>query len=223
MKTSRTAIAMGFIFIVVTTSVQCLLSIGHTELLVTSNQAFTFSTSYMYITDGNNKLIVDATSVRGQILSVIEQNPGIYFREICLITDRENGLVQYHLQVLVDFKNVSKYQDGRYVRYFAGNSSLYDELGKIAMSAWNRPIDRSILAKLYDAGKKRHTIKELAAALGVSRQAISAHVNRLKRLGLTTLLLGDDSVAKTVSLTKAAIVKLEILNSCGIIALPIKT
>lgn len=182
-----------------------------------SNQTSTFSTSYIHITNSDNKLTIDPGSVRGQIFSVIEQNPGIYFRGICQETGKEIGVVQYHVQVLMAFKNISQFQDGRYARYFINNSTLYDECGKLLVSAWNRPLDKEILSELYNNDKKKHCINQLANNLGVSRQAISSHVNKLKAQGLLEFTSSDGYVAKSISLTSLARMKLDFLSTRDII------
>lgn len=178
-----------------------------------SNGTATFSTSYVHITNDENELVIAPGSARGQILSIIDRHPGIHFREICSVANKEVGVVQYHLQVLMAFKNISQFRDGRYTRYTVTNSTLYDGLAKAIVSAWNRPLDKQILSELYDKDKKKHSIAQLARTLGMSRQAISAHVNKLCKSGLVDLTsIGKDGT-KNFALTDSARAKLEFFST----------
>jgi len=215
-KHKKTIIIMLFILVALSTSWQSALSIKSSTMNITTYKTFVFSTSYMHITNSDNKLIIEPGSVRAQIFSVIEQNPGIYFREICQVTGKEIGLVQYHLQVLMAFKSINQYQDGRYARFFVSNSTIFDEFGKLLVSAWNRHIDRKIISDLY-TDKKRQSINQLAGSLGVSRQTISSHVNRLKDQGLLKFITIDGDACKYVALTEQAVAKLDALNIAGVL------
>jgi predicted transcriptional regulator len=196
---------------------QLILSASAPELRITSNESATFSTSYIRITNAENELIIEPDSARGQILAIIDQNPGIHFREICQMADRQTGVVQYHVQVLMAFKNISQFRDGRYTRYVINNSTLYDGFTRIIVSAWNRPLDKQILSELYNNDKKKHCIAQLARNLGMSRQAISAHVNKLKESGLVDLISADGDGTKYFALTGPARAKLEFLSTRRVI------
>ncbi len=196
---------------------QLLLAATAPEMRITSNQSDTFSTSYIRITNADNELIIEPDSARGQIFAIIDQNPGIHFREICQMADRQTGVVQYHVQVLMAFKNISQFRDGRYTRYVINNSTLYDGFTRTLISAWNRPLDKQILSELYNNDKKKHSIAHLARALGMSRQAISAHVNKLQAIGLVDLTSVDGDGTKYFALAGTARAKLEFLATRHVI------
>ncbi len=196
---------------------QLLLSAAAPEMRVTPDQTATFSTSYIRITNAENELIIEPDSARGQILAIIDQNPGIHFREICQMADRETGVVQYHVQVLMAFKNISQFRDGRYTRYVVNNSTLYDGFTRTIVSAWNRPLDKQILSELHKDDKKRLSIVQLARALGMSRQAISAHMNKLQENGLVDLVSVGGDGTKYFTVTGSARAKLEFLSARHII------
>jgi len=211
----KTIIVVIFITLALSTCWQLFLSSRIPELDLTSNQTFTFSTSYMHITDDNNELIIDAGSMRSQILTTIDQHPGMYFRELCKITGKEVGVIQYHVQILMNFKKICPYQDGRLVRYFINNSTLYDDFTKLVVSTWNRPIDKQILSEFYSTDNKKHRINQLARIIGVCRQTMSFHVNKLKECGLLQVEVVDGIVR--VSLTDAAMDKLDFVINEGIV------
>ncbi len=196
---------------------QMLLSASALDIKIASDQGATFSTSYIRITNDENELIIAPDSARGQIYSIIDQNPGIHFREICQVADRQTGVVQYHLQVLVAFKNISQFHDGRYTRYVVSNSTLHDGFTRTLVAAWNRPLDKQILSELYKNDKKRHAIAQLARALGMSRQAISAHVNKLQESGLVDLTSVGGEGTKYFALTGAARARMDFLSTRNII------
>nr|MDO8087900.1 winged helix-turn-helix transcriptional regulator [Candidatus Sigynarchaeum springense] len=182
-----------------------------------AKQGATFSTAYIHITNDENKLVIAPDSARGQILTIIEQHPGIHFREICQVANKEVGVVQYHVQVLMAFKNISQFRDGRYTRYVVINSTLHDGFTRTIVAAWNRPLDKQILSELYKDDKKRHTMARLARALGMSRQAISAHVNKLQKCGLVDLVSMDADGTKIFALTGPARTKLDFLSTRHVI------
>jgi len=208
-KCKKLLATLIFISLVLSTSWQLFISIKVPVIHFTSNQTFTFSTSYIHITDDDNHLIIDASSVRGQILTLIDSQPGIHFREICQLTEREIGVVQYHVNVLMDFNKIVPYQDGRYVRYFINNSATYDECMRLVASSWNRPVDRAILSALYDDDSEKYYINRLARKLGMSRQVISTHVKKLKERGLVEIELIDGM--KCISLSDVTRSKLDFL------------
>lgn len=152
---------------------------------VISNNHFTFNTSFIHITDDSNDLIMgDSSTVRIQIFELITSNPGIHFRSICRDMGKETGVVQYHVGVLAKFNKIEPFKDGRFMRYFPTNSTLYNDLGKSIVSAWNRPLARSLIVLMSDDKKKRFTLKYLSSLLGVSRQAISWHLKTLVERGV---------------------------------------
>ncbi|MEX2683618.1 MAG: winged helix-turn-helix transcriptional regulator [Candidatus Sigynarchaeota archaeon] len=217
MASKKLVFALFVISIVITTAGQLLFSTRAPDVGISSNHGVAFSTSYIHITNDENELIIAPDSTRGQIFSIIEQHPGIHFREICQVADKEVGVVQYHVQVLMAFKNISQFRDGRYARYVVNNSTLRDGFTRTIVAAWNHPLDKQILSELYKDDKKRHSIATLARTIGMSRQAISAHVKRLKSSGVVGLVSVDADGTKIFALTGPAKAKLDYLSTRHVI------
>ncbi|MFX0102339.1 MAG: winged helix-turn-helix transcriptional regulator [Candidatus Hodarchaeota archaeon] len=155
-----------------------------------------FSTAYSRITDYDNELIIkesieQADTVREAVYAIIDENPGIHFREICRRLGKENGVMQYHTHVLKHFRKVSTFKDGRYVRYFVNNSRVFDDRGKAIVSAWHRPVEREVLLVPLLERKKKYPFKELLERCGTSRQSLNWHLARMENLGLVTVEMID--------------------------------
>jgi predicted transcriptional regulator len=118
-------------------------------------------------------------STRMQIYSLIKNSPGIHFREICSILGFPIGTVQYHLNLLVNRDAVRVRRDGRYKRYF--EAKKYSETEMQIISFLRHSAIRHIIFALH-ANPCTH--KELTSLLGASSQALTWHMNRLRKTGL---------------------------------------
>jgi predicted transcriptional regulator len=117
-------------------------------------------------------------STRIQIYNLIQNNPGIYFREICDCLGLSIGTVQYHLDLLMKRGFVTAKQDGRYKRYFEAEKYAEPEMRMI--SFLKHSTTRHILIALQ-ADVCTH--KELTDLLGISSQALTWQMNRLRKTG----------------------------------------
>ncbi|MHA1792585.1 MAG: winged helix-turn-helix transcriptional regulator [Promethearchaeota archaeon] len=179
---------------------------------------FVIAASFSKITDSNNKLILndgegENASTRDQVYSLIQKVPGIHFRDICRRLNKEIGVIQYHVYILQKFGEITNFKDGRYTRYFV-RSYDFDELGKSIVSAWLRPIERKILIKLYHSSRNEIITKDLLNECNVTIQAISWHLNRLRKYNLI-----EDSTSSRVSLPGTVQNKIQELVSRGVLTL----
>nr|MDO8084395.1 hypothetical protein [Candidatus Sigynarchaeum springense] len=144
--------------------------------------------SFTRITDIDNKLVMRAeidrtASTRDSIFALIASNPGIHFRDICRQLNKEIGVIQYHLYILKRFNIVTSERDGRFTRFFV-KSAHFDENAKSILASWQRPVEQRILSSLVMDGNNPSFMKSVMADCGVTSQAITWHLNRLRANGL---------------------------------------
>ncbi|MEX2718946.1 MAG: winged helix-turn-helix transcriptional regulator [Candidatus Sigynarchaeota archaeon] len=144
--------------------------------------------SFTRITDRDNNLVMRTeidgnASTRESIFALIASNPGIHFRDICRRLNKEIGVIQYHLRVLERFNLVTSERDGRFTRFFV-KSAHFDGIAKNILASWQRPVERRILSSLAMDSDNPGIMKSVMADCGVTSQAITWHMNRLKVNGL---------------------------------------
>ncbi len=121
----------------------------------------------------------DNGTLRADILSAIEENPGIHFRELTRLLNRENGVIQYHLRVLESRKKqIYSHEDARFRRYFPRTPSFQSTLTRDVVSFLQRPVPSAIIQLLGEEpeGMSRGT---LSHHIGVSPQAISWNCQKM--------------------------------------------
>lgn len=64
---------------------------------------------------------------RSDLLSIIQDNPGLHFRELQRRSGLANGQLEYHLYQLEKELKVSKRRDGKLLRYFSNMSGNQKE------------------------------------------------------------------------------------------------
>lgn len=118
-------------------------------------------------------------SNRGEIMSFILANPGVYLREISEDLGMPMGVVQYHLWVLAKEGQLEESRSGRYRRFFG--AGRYLETERTILSLLRQGTPGRILAAL-SKGPMTHV--QLAAMLGLTSQGLSWQVRRLKDAGV---------------------------------------
>jgi biotin operon repressor len=119
-------------------------------------------------------------STRGEIVAYILTNPGVYLREIGEDLGLSMGVVQYHVWVLTTNGEVQECRSGRYRRFFG--AARYDEQERVVISLLRQGTTGRILAAL--SGDQALTHMKLAALLGVTSQALTWQMKRLKEMGM---------------------------------------
>jgi len=122
-------------------------------------------------------------STRTEILGFISNNPGIYLRGVSEEMGLALGDVQYHLGILVRDGEIVDRRDGRYRRFF--ESGRYSETEQRVISLLRQGTTGRILLKL--AGEQSATHMELAAMLGMTSQAVTWQMTRLRSMGIVEL------------------------------------
>jgi len=67
------------------------------------------------------------TDTRSDLLAIIQDNPGLHFRELQRRSGLANGQLEYHLYQLEKELKVSKRRDGKLLRYFSNMSGNQKE------------------------------------------------------------------------------------------------
>jgi predicted transcriptional regulator len=129
-------------------------------------------------------------STRGEIMAYINANPGVYLREISEDLGLSMGVVQYHVWVLTRDGQLEECRSGRYRRFFG--AARYQEEDMKVISLLRQGTAGRILVAL--SAEQSLTHARLAAILGLTSQALSWQIRRLKEMGIvetfTTQLQG---------------------------------
>jgi DNA-binding transcriptional ArsR family regulator len=152
---------------------------------------FVIAASFTRITDNDNHLImgdkaagVSGSTTRERIFALIDDNPGIHFRDICRRLEKQIGVVEYHVYILKKFGFITANRDGRFTRFYTKTAAL-DDVARNVIAAWQRPIEKTILSQLI-ASPDSVPVRAVVQATGVTTQAVTWHLNRLVSCGLIT-------------------------------------
>jgi DNA-binding transcriptional ArsR family regulator len=118
-------------------------------------------------------------TARGEIMAFILTNPGVYLREISEDLGISLGAVQYHIWTLTRAGQLEEFRSRRYRRFFG--ASRYPEAERIVLSLLRQGTDGRILTAL-SAGPHSHA--ELAESVGLTSQALTWHMKRLRSMGV---------------------------------------
>lgn len=129
-------------------------------------------------------------STRVEIYNFVKNNPGVHFRGVCRGLGLSVGVVQYHLDSLVGAGLLSVCNDGQYRRYFDFGAFAERDTNLISLLRHDQP--RRILTILSQSGPTLH--KDLTHKLGVSSQALTWQMNRLKSMLLVDAVKEGKSV-----------------------------
>jgi predicted transcriptional regulator len=114
---------------------------------------------------------------RRVIFEAIRSNPGIYFNELCRITDINRGTLKHHLMVLELNGRITTLRTSGPVWYFE-NNGYYNRLEKTVLHYLREPVTRKSLEIV--SSHPRITQKELAESLGISEPSVSRHMKVLE-------------------------------------------
>jgi predicted transcriptional regulator len=117
---------------------------------------------------------------RLEIYNCIKDNPGVHFRGICGKLGLSVGIIQYHLSVLEHVGLITSYNDGQNKRYFERSAVTKTDVKLISLMRHNTTAQ--ILTALAKNPSVLH--RDLAKCLGISSQALTWHMNQIKKAGL---------------------------------------
>jgi predicted transcriptional regulator len=150
----------------------------------------------------DNSTLLNQTT-RMKIYNLVRDNPGIHFRAICSSLNISIGVAQYHLDILTKAGFISVYTDGMYKRYFPSKTFTADDMKIISLLRHNTI--RSILFLLSKNTQMTH--KELASKIGITSQALTWQMNRLKKTGLINISQEGMSRKYSLNPEKATIMR----------------
>ncbi len=127
-------------------------------------------------------------STRDEILGFITSNPGVYLRDVSEGMGLALGDVQYHIWILMRDGLIVDRRDGRYRRFFGTGS--YGEMEQKVISALRQGTAGRIVARLAEGRSVSHM--QLASMLGITSQAVSWQIRRLKSTGFVETIAGSD-------------------------------
>jgi parallel beta-helix repeat protein len=122
--------------------------------------------------------------MRELIYRYIEHNPGENYTTIKKTLGLANGTLIYHLKILKRENMIKDISEGRYKRFYPME---IDELDENLIYEYNGPqmlteLQWEILKKVRD--EPQISKAEMARSLGVSRQLVNYHLNKLVKVGL---------------------------------------
>jgi predicted transcriptional regulator len=130
---------------------------------------------------GNNTNPLDQPT-RHEIYSYIQDNPGVHFRGVCSGLGLSVGVVQYHLNVLEHAGLICSVTDGQNRRYF--ERCAYTKMDLQLASMLRHGTAGQILLILAQNGSSLH--RDIAVSLGVTSQALTWQMAKLKETGLVS-------------------------------------
>jgi predicted transcriptional regulator len=117
-----------------------------------------------------------ALESRRKICEIIEQNPGLHFRELQRRSGSAVGALQYHLDTLQKNHLIRVEKQGRFNRYFSIRGVQLGGNEK-TMSALRQESARKII--IFLLGKKEATNFDIAAAVQLSASTVSWQLSKL--------------------------------------------
>ena len=146
---------------------------------------------WMFALVGKTHETSDGRFQRGRLIGYLTANPGCHFRALMAALNMSNGQITHHLRLLENQELIWRINDGRFVRYYPLNNSLYpgmnpDDLPIPPLSPDPKSLQGKILTLLDDEHQLGEfpTQSELAKKLEKSQQLISHHLRTLQKFGL---------------------------------------
>jgi len=140
---------------------------------------------------GKTHETTDGRFQRGRLIGYLTANPGCHFRALMAALSMSNGQITHHLRLLENQELIWRVNDGRFVRYYPLNNSLYpgmnpENLPVPLLSPDPKSLQGKILTLLDDEHQYGEfpTQSELAKKLAKSQQLISHHLRTLQKYGL---------------------------------------
>lgn len=111
---------------------------------------------------------------RQRIYNLLQDSPGLHFREIQRRTGLATGALQYHLDYMSKKHLVRQVKEKKFARFYLIREEQVEEK---EMAALRQESQRKIILFLLD--KKKATNKQLAKAIALSPSTTSFHLEKL--------------------------------------------
>jgi predicted transcriptional regulator len=128
----------------------------------------------------------EIADTRTLLQRIIDDNPGIRYRELLRITGVANGVLSYHLAALEKSDQIRADRMSRMTRYYPPKVS--DRESEILKYVRHEPI-RNILMFIFE--NDNCTFNEIVEHSGRAPSTISAHLKRLKEDGIISIRYGE--------------------------------
>lgn len=125
-----------------------------------------------------------AHPLRARVHALVSATPGITLGELRAATRSRAGTLVHHLRVLEAHGLLASRRDGAFRRFLVPGVASFASHAALSVT----PAERAVL-RLLERGPL--TQREIAEALGVTRQAANAHVKSLARAGRVRSTLAD--------------------------------
>jgi len=112
---------------------------------------------------------------RKRIFDLIENSPGIHFREISRRLDIPTGVVEYHINYMLKRDMIVARMEGRYKRYYTEGKIGSKE--KRVLAFLRKDVPRAIVMFLMLNPGARH--RDLKSELGISGSTLSFHLKKM--------------------------------------------
>jgi len=112
---------------------------------------------------------------RKRIFDLIENSPGIHFREISRRLEIPMGVVEYHINYMLKRDMIVARMEGRYKRYYTEGKIGSKE--KRVLAFLRKDVPRAIIMFLMLNPGARH--RDLKAELGISGSTLSFHLKKM--------------------------------------------
>ncbi|PJA17940.1 MAG: transcriptional regulator [Candidatus Diapherotrites archaeon CG_4_10_14_0_2_um_filter_31_5] len=112
---------------------------------------------------------------RRKLYDLIEENPGLHFRELERRTGLAVGSLQYHLEFLQKKHLIKTFRQGKFLRYYSVKESVVKE--KAVMSFLRKESARKIILFLLE--KKKANNLRISKAVSLSPSTTSWHLDQL--------------------------------------------
>lgn len=126
--------------------------------------------------------------VRKKIYDIVEESPGLHFREIQRRSGLAVGSLQYHLDYLQKHHILRTQAEGKFVRYYSVRGTQVNEstdpgmLGQKTMAFLRHESTRKVI--LFLLKEKRANNERIAEEIGLSPSTTSWHLDKLVENGV---------------------------------------
>lgn len=151
-----------------------------------------------------------SSSMKANILALVQEIPGLHFREIARRMETSIALVEYHLRQLDDEGRVFVEADASSKRVYCKDCGL-DAFDRQLLQVLRNELRAKILLYLLQQAPEPVRHMEITQALGIAKPSVSFHLKNLMERGLVQKtkdrrfeLLHEDALRMVLSNHKPA-------------------
>lgn len=130
--------------------------------------------------------VSESADTKSVLLKIIEQNPGIRYRELSRVTGFVNGVLTYHLAALEKSDRIRAHRESRMTRYYPPQVS--EKESSVLKHVRHAPI-KDMLIFIFE--NDYCTFNEIVEHSQKAPSTVSSHLKRLKDAGIITVRYGE--------------------------------